>query len=308
MLKKLFGIFFFITLSFAQTSGASSDKVSIESLYNKELLKRYKEISPLKDLAKKEKKTYMISALLALVVFILFTKYFKLLGFFVSLLMIASGAYVLYNSSKNIVDYQTHFKRDIISKISKECCGFEFLSSRGFSKETLRQSKIFAPDIDQFNSIDIYKSDRVKFGFIVATFKTKESASVERFNKNRFEGFLIVIDGKSSSDGVAVSNTLKSKVANMDIVFNSFFSDAKRSEQRGEWSIYGDISQEDFDKIDSFGNKDIAISFFNDKIYIAIYHQGNPLEVDVMDDFSLKRAKEYQDIFLEIKSLVKSFI
>jgi len=311
MIKNIFGIFFFITLSFAQSSGASTDikteSKSIENLYTHELLAIYKEISPLKELAQKEKKTYIISAIIAILVFVLFTKYFKFQGFLVSLIMIGSGAYVLYKNSKNIVDYQTHFKKEIISKISKNCCGFEFISSRGINKQMIKKSRIFAPDIKEFNSIDLYEKDGVKFGFVVATFDTKESASVERFNKNRFEGFFIVIDGKSSSDGVMVSDSLREKVANMDIAFNSFFADDKRGKKEGEWSIYGDISKEDFDRADKLSDKDIAISFYKDKIFLAIYQQGYPFSVDIMSDFTLKKAMFYEDNFKEIDRVIKYF-
>ncbi len=304
MFKTFLKILVLLQISFAQVQAGGS--FDLDRLYEEQLKVDYEKLKPAQKLAQKEKLIYIIFALIAFVVLLLFIKYYKLKGLFFAILLIAGGGYLLYQSSNKLRSYEEIFKTHIISPIAKGCCGYSYVSNSGLSREELQKSAVFAPAIDNFGSSDLYRGDGVKFSFMVATFKTKESASVERFNENRFEGFLIEIDKPNKEVGVAVSNSLIEKVANMDIEMKSFFSKGKRASRVGEWSIYGDVDQSKLDKIAKFSHKMVAFSFQKDKTYIALYHLSNPLKVDILKSFDLSRAKRYEKSFQEIEELIYS--
>ena len=302
MLKGFFKVFFFTSLMFAATEGFG--ETNINSLYQDKLLPTYEALKPQKDIAKKRKTTYIISAVLAVVLFLVFAKFFKLTGVIVALIMIASGYFVLKNSGSNVVgDYESEFKNSIITPIGKNCCGFSYAGDN-IEKTLLQKSDIFAPRIKLYHSWDLYKNDDSIFSYIKATFDTKESASVERMNENIFEGYFIIINKPNQNEGILVSDSLREKVSNMDLEMSSFFANASRGDKVGEYTIYGEVSQSDVDRLSPLSSLMVAISLKKDATYVVVYKKSNPLKVDPLKDFNLQSAKEYEEVFKEISAFV----
>jgi hypothetical protein len=287
---------------FASTEGFSSSL--IESLYRDRLLPTYEALLPKKEIAKKRKTTYIISAILAVVLFLVFAKFFKLTGVIVALMMIGAGYYVLKNSGSNVVgDYEREFKEKIITPIGQNCCGFSY-EKESIKESLLEKSDIFAPSIKLFKSVDLYKSEDSMFSYIQATFNTKESASVERMNENIFKGYFIIINKPNSSEGILVSDSLREKVSNMDLEMNSFFANAKRADKIGAFTTYGEVSKDDIDRLSPLSSLDIAISLKKDATYVVVYKKENLLNVDPLKGFNLESAKSYEEAFKEVSEII----
>ncbi len=302
MLRDFFRVFLFVTLMFGSSEGFSA-KSDLDLLYKESLLPTYEKLKPLRNVAKKRKQTLIISSILAFIVLLVFIKYFKLAGLIVSLIMIGAGYYLLMKNSDPILQYKENFSKEIISKIAQNCSSFRYKGGK-FQIKDIKESNIFAPEVDQFSSSSIYGDDIVSFAHIVTTFKTKESASVERLNQNKFEGFLIKIKNQNSKEGVVLSDRLKDEVANMDLVMGSFFAKPKRAGRVDGWNIFGDLDQATIDKISSLKDRVIAISFKKDDTYAALYKRGDPLSVDLASEFSISMAKRYEDSFKDISLIV----
>jgi len=302
MYRNFMRVFLFATFMFASTEGFSSSL--IDSLYKDRLLPTYEALIPKKEIAKKRKTTYIISAVLAVVLFLVFAKFFKLTGVIVALIMIGAGYYVLKNSGSNVVgDYTSEFKKSIITPIGDSCCGFVY-EKDAIEQTLLEKSDIFAPSIKLFKSWDLYKSEDSIFSYIQATFDTKESASVERMNENIFIGYFIVIDRKNSNEGILVSDLLREKVSNMDLEMNSFFANAKRADKIGAFTTYGEVSKDDIDRLSALSSLSIAISLKKDATYVVLYKKTNPLNVDPLKDFNLETAKSYEKAFKEVSEII----
>ncbi len=303
-MRHIFKTFLLFTMMFSPQEGFC-DLQSIEQLYHDRLKAASLSFSDIKQKAQKRKTAYSISAILAILLLFAFIYFFKLPGLIVALIMIGAGYYTLQTSQPVIGVYEQHFKRDIISPIAKQIAGFSYVEGK-LSENDLKNSNLFSPRIKQFSSWDLYQNKGAKFSYIHVVFDTKENASIERMAENIFEGFLIMIDMKNISEGVLVSETLRDKVADMDLTMSSFFAKGKRAGKANGFDIYGEVSQEDIDKASMFTKKKIAISYQKDKTIIALYHSGNPLTVDLFQPFDIVQAKNYARMFEEIDHVIQS--
>ncbi len=288
---------------FASQEGFS-DQSHLDKLYHDSLKKEFSTLSNLQKLAQKRKTAYLISGAVALLVLLVFVYYFKLLGLVVALLMIVAGYFTLRSSQCVVGEYQTRFKRDIISPIAKLAGGFVYKDGK-LSQDDLENAKLFAPSIKKFASWDLYEKEGAKFSYIHVVFDTKENASLERMAENIFEGFLIMIDKKNANEGVLVSELLRDKVADMDLRMSSFFAKGRRDGSVNGFDIYGRVDQVDIDKDAALKEKKIAISYQKDKTTIALFHQSNPLSVDIFKTFDLTEAKHYQKSIEEIARVIE---
>ncbi len=282
-----------------------SDQSSLEKLYHDSLQQEYAALSTLKENAKKRKTAYIVSGILALLLLAGFAYYFKLFGLIVALIMIVAGYYTLQSSPSPLHTYEKRFKRDIISPIAKLVGNFTHTNKK-FRQQDLEDTGLFAPAIKAFSSGDIYEKEGVKFSYITVIFDTKENASVERMAANRFEGFFIMIERTTPSEGVLVSQLLRDKVASMDMRMHSFFAKGSRKGSMRGFDIYGEVAQEERDAAAALVNEKIALSYQKDKIFIALYQASNPLVVDIYNEFDVARAREYASTFEKIESLLDS--
>jgi len=302
-MRQFFKTFLFFLLMFAANEGFSSS-ISIEKLYQDTLSREYSKLSELKHSAEKRKTAYIVSGVLALILLGVFAYFFKLAGVLVALIMIAAGYFTLKDSEPVVGAYEEAFKQNIISSITELSGGYEYVDSK-LGEEELASSQLFAPRVKLFSSWDLYKKEDVQFSYIHVVFDTKENASVERIAENIFDGYLIMIDSKNNQEGVLVSESLRDKVAHMDMTMSSFFSQGKRAGKQNGFDIYGEVSVEDIDKVSQLKDKKIAVSFRKDKTYIAFYKQDNPFSVDVFKTFDLLKAKHYASSIEEIESLLE---
>ncbi len=288
---------------FAAHEGFSSE-ISVEKLYNDTLKKEYSLLFDIKKKAEQRKTAYIVSGILALFLLFGFIYFFKLNGLILALIMIGAGYYTLKSSEPVIGAYEKQFKRDILSPIAKLVAGFRIVSGK-LSEEDLTKSRLFAPSIKQFASWDLYQKEGAKFSYIHVVFDTKENASVERMAENIFEGFLIMIEANNKQEGVLVSQGLRDEVAHMDMTMSSFFAKGKRAGSENGFDIYGKVSQEDRDKASQIKDQKIAISYQKDKTIIALYHQSNPLSVDVFKSFDLLQVQKYAASIAEIDDVIQ---
>ncbi len=304
MLRNFFKLFLFASFSLASLQGFSHHQ-SFDDLYQKELKPSFEALKPLQEYAKKRQTTYILSAILAVVVFIGFVKYFKLLGALVAILMIGGGIFYLKQIQPAVNPYISAFNYKIVSPIASFCCGFSYKDSK-ITQDEIKESKLFSPRVKNYDAKGLFVKDGVKFGYVDITFDTKENASVERFAENVFLGFVIVISKKHSDEGIILSDTFKQKVADIDPEFSSFFSNLPRGGKKNGFEIYGNISQKDIDTCSSLKSKEIAVSFTKNNTYIFIPQKSNPFDENVYKDFDLERAKGYLQIFQNIKSLIET--
>ncbi len=301
---KSFLIISFTAVSIYGSGGSSS----VENLYEKTLKPYYESIKEHKEFAKKRKTAYIISAILAVIVFVIFAKYFKGPGVVAALVMCVAGYLYLKGLTSPIGVYEKLYKSNIISPISYENGGYKFKDSK-FTQYEVDQTNIFRPIIEVFESKDIYEKDGVRVGWIDIEFDTKENASVERFAENVFTGFLIEIDIKTNSNGVLISQKLKDVVADMDIEMAAFFAKGKRGSMYHGFELYDFVDDKDINRVKKFANKEIAFSFRNssNKVYIALYKKINPLNIHIFSNFDIDKARGYANFFKEIDELVHVF-
>ena len=304
MLRNFFKLFLFASFSLASLQGFSHHQ-GFEELYQKQLKPSFESLKPLQEYAKKRQTTYIISAVIAVAVFVAFVKYFKLLGALVALLMIGGGIFYLKQIQPAINPYKSAYKHKILSPIASFCCGYRYKDGT-ISEEEISKSKLFSPKIKNYDAKDLFVKDGVKFGYVDITFDTKENASVERFAENTFLGFVIIIEKKNSDDGIMVSEAFKQKVADIDPEFSSFFSNLPRAGKKNGFELYGKVSQKALDKFSSLASKDIAISFTKDKTYLFVAQKNNPFDENVYQDFDLQNAKSYLEEFKNIDKLVQT--
>jgi hypothetical protein len=292
--------------SFA-TVNASGGSQDLNSLYENKLKTSYEELKPYKEAAKNRKTTYIISAIVWLLVFGLFAKNFGLSGVIVSLIMGGAGYYYLSSMQTSpISDFENVYKSKLISPIANNSSGFLY-DNGNMSKEEFLETKIFATKIKSYHSEDIYAKDGVKFSWVDVTFDTGNNEAEERMEQNIFKGYIVTLDRKNSSHGVVISQLLSDKVAKEDIKMGSFFSDLKPRSHKGKFDIYGNVSEEDFIDAEKLSSERVAVSFMNDKIYIALYSQTYPLEAKIYTDFDLNTAQKYEDSFKYIDKIVDAF-
>lgn len=303
MIKHFFKTFLLFTVMFAPHEGFSSD-ISVEKLYKESLRAEYTKLDNLKQSAEKRKTAYIVSGVLAFVLVLLFIYFFKLPGLIAALIMIGAGYFTLKSSQPVVGAYEEAFKEQIISPITELSAGFKYVDSK-LGEEELKASQLFAPRVKLFGSWDLYKKKSVQFSYIHVVFDTKENASVERLAENIFDGYLIMIDKKNEKEGVLVSESLRDKVAHMDMTMSSFFSKGKRAGKQNGFDIYGDVSAEDIDKASMLKDKKIAVSYRKDKTYIAFYKHDNPFSVNVFKTFDLLEAKSYASSIEEIEVLLE---
>ncbi|RUM65950.1 MAG: hypothetical protein DSZ06_04185 [Sulfurospirillum sp.] len=296
-------ILFSAVLFFAANEGFGSS--DLNTLYNNELKPTLNLLKPQQEFEKKRQTTIYISIALAIVIFIVFAKYFKLAGVLVWLVMVAGGYYVL---TKNIPksSYESLFLKKIVSPIGVNCCGYTYLGKK-LNLQDIKNSSLFSPEIDNSYIGSSFGKSGVIVAYVVLTFKTKESASVERFNKNRFEGFIIKIDHPNTKNGAIISQGLIDEVANMDLAMSSFFAKGKRGKKIGEWQIYGELDEDMIDKITPLKRRSVGVSFTKDAIYIALPYKKDPFKVDSFKRFDLESAKELDTLFRDIDNIVSIF-
>ncbi len=300
-MKRFIKLVLTMGLFFASTQGFSNQD-DIEKIYQS-LKPQYESMSKLKEVAKKGKTINYISAALALVIFLLFAKFFKLYGVIVALMMIAAGYYVINRANSAPKTYETLFKQKIISPLSG---GYRYTPD-AITLQDIKNSKIFLPTIKNYTIVDTYRKRNISLAYVVAIFYTKENASVERFNENKFNGIFIKLEKPTKSNGVVISDAFREKVADMDIEFSTFFADAKRVGKREGFDIYGEIRDEEFDKIVKLSDKSVAISFTNDAIYILLYRIEDPLKVDIFREFNRQVTQEYAEFFKMVDEVVELF-
>ncbi len=301
---KSFLIISFSALSTYGNGGSSS----VENLYEKSLKPYYESIQETRDFAKKRKRAYIISAILAVIVFAIFAKYFKGPGVVAALVMSVAGYLYLRGLTSPVNGYEKLYKTNIISPISYDSGGYKFKDSK-FTQYDIEKTNIFRPTIKLFESNDIYEKDGVRVGWVDIEFNTKENLSVERFAQNVFTGFLIEIDSKTNSNGVLISQKLKDIVANGDIEMSAFFAKGKRGSMYHGFELYDFVDDNDINRVKNFAKKEVAFSFVNsnEKIYIALYKKINPISVHIFSDFDIDKARDYASFFKEIDELVHVF-
>ena len=273
--------------------------IDVEKRYAQTLQKEYIALSPLQERAKIKKRNLIISTILALVVFLLFTYYFKLTGVIIALIMIAAGFYVLKTPDDGTLDYKHAFKERVLSSL----IDYTYHDSP-FTEDEIKNTSLFAARFKSFSAWDLYEKGDTSFSYVHIVFDTKENASVERMNRNIFEGFILKIKHPSHSDAVAVSELLRDTVSGMDFTMSSFFADKKGREKRGGFDIYGALEEGDFNKIAALQAEAIAISFNPEATYVAFFHRGNPLSVNPSKDFDLQQAKSYAKSVAQLESLI----
>ncbi len=303
MIRDFFKIFILVAIMFASSYGGGSEG-KFETFYEKTLKPSFERLKPLQDFAKKRQNVYIASGVVAIVVFALFVKYFKLLGAVVALLMIAGGVYYLKSIESAVNPYKKAFYEKIVSKIGDFCCGYEYIND-SITQEEIIGSKLFSPKIKDYKSDGIYLKEGVKFGYANIDFDTNEDESVERFAENVFKGFVIVINQKNDENGVIVSQSFKERVADIDPEFNAFFSPLPRGDKKAGFEIYGKIDSSKIPHLHMLSYREIALAFTKEKTYIYYYYAVNPLSASVYEDFSLKDAKSIESTFKEIDSLVE---
>lgn len=300
---KFFTIFLF---SFA-TLNASGGSISTKELYNNSLKQEYEKIKPYKDLAKKRKSTYIMSAIVALLMFGLFAKFFGFSGVIVSLIMIGFGIYYLKSiKTSPVSEYETIYKTKLISPIGYHQSGFVYKNGN-LTQDEFNATRLFEPKPKAYYSQDLYVKEDAQFSWVDVTFDTKQNASLEKFDENRFQGFIITINKPTASDGILISDALKSKVAQSDIEMNNFFANATRNGRKENFEVYGDVSEADVQKAMELGNELLAISFEKDKINIALYMMQNPLEASTFSEFDLSTALKYEKAFHQVETIVNVF-
>ena len=202
-MRNFFKTFLLFSLMFAAPEGFSSSK-NVDTLYKETLIHTYSKLQELKTKAQKRKTTYIVSAVLALVLLAVFTYFFKLIGLFTAILMIAAGYFTIKSSEPVVGLYKKQFQKNIITPITRLTAGFTYAQAP-LNQEILELSQLFAPEIKQFGSWDLYEKEGERFSYIHVEFDTKEDDSVERIAENIFDGYLIMIDAKNQQEGVLIS-------------------------------------------------------------------------------------------------------
>ncbi len=304
MIKSLFlKILFSAIVIFATSEGVGSSDLS--TLYQNRLKPTVDMLKPQQEIAKKRQTTIYISIALAVIIFILFAKYFKLAGVLAWIVMVVAGYFVIMKSAPKS-DYERLFLQKVISPIGLNCCGYEY-EGKKVDLQEIKNSGLFAPELDNSYLGQSFGKKGVSFGYVILTFNTKESASVERFNENKFEGFIIKIDHPNSKTGAIISQDLIKQVADMDIAMASFFAKGKRGKRVGEWQLYGEIDEDVIDKIAPLKGRALGVSFTKDAIYIALPYKKDPFKVDSFKRFDLDSAKELDELFRDIDNIVSIF-
>ncbi len=300
-MSNFFKIILFCTIFFASVEGFANQD-SVEQIY-KSVKPKYDAMQSIRDVAKKGKVINYISVAVAVLVFLLFAKFFKLYGVIVALIMIVAGYLVLNRANKAPQQYEELYKRDIVAPFGQ---GYKYAPS-SVSVKDIENSKIFLPNIKNYTIQDSYQKGGVSVAFVIAEFDTKENKSVERFNENKFSGILIKISKPTKSRGVAISEAFRERVADMDIEFLTFFAKGKRAGSREGFDIYGEVADDDFDRVLKLDKGEVAVSFTGDTTYILLYSITDPLEVDILKDFNINLAKKYAKTFADIDRVVGIF-
>ncbi len=302
MIRGFFKTFLLFSMMFAAQEGFAES--SVETLYKTKLVQEYQALQDLKSQASKRKTAYIVSGVLALLLLGVFAYFFKLFGVIVALIMIVAGYVTLKSSEPLVGAYEKAYQESLISPITKLSAGYTY-HDKSVQEEDL--GNLFAPSLKNFAAWGTYTKEGVTSTYIHVVFDTKENASVERMNQNIFDGYLIILNRHTNSDGVLVSESLRDRVSGMDMTMASFFAKGKRASKVSGFDVYGDVVPEDIAKAASLANLEIAISFEKDVIRIALYKKHNPFAVDVFKDFDLSRAKSYADAILEIDQVVQTF-
>ena len=302
MIRGFFKTFLLISMMFAVQEGFAES--SVENLYKTKLVHEFESLQDLKSQASKRKTAYIISGVLALLLLGLFAYFFKLFGVIAALIMIAAGYFTLKSSEPVVGAYEKAYAESLISPITNLSAGYSYHDKKPQEKDL---GNLFAPSIKNFSAWGSYTKENVTFSYIHVVFDTKENASVERMNQNIFDGYLITINRHTNSEGVLVSESLRDSVSNMDMTMHSFFAKGKRAGKVSGFDVYGNVSQEEIDKVLPLQKLDIALSFEKDVIRIAFYKKSNPFSVGVFKTFDLSTAKSYESAVLEIEQIVQIF-
>jgi hypothetical protein len=297
--------FLILALLFASVEGGSGGEADVERVYNS-LKPRYESFADIRERAKSIQKARIISAVLAIILLLVFIKFFKLTGLIVAAIMIVAGYFVLQKREGELRSYQTLYKNEIITPLTKSFGGFSY-SGKSVTLKDIQEANLFRHEIKEYTPGDIYSSKEGSFAFIEVVLDTKENASVERMNQNRFRGFFIKSNTTPKSSGVMVSREFIDKIASMDLEVATLFGKGKRVGTKDGFDIYGEIDERDFHKVLKFSNQPIAVSFNSSGVYIFKYSDKNPFIVDVLGDFTLKSAKDIADTAKEIQEVISAF-
>ncbi len=305
MIQQFLKLFLFMSVSFAAMEGAGAEP-RIGDLYTQVLKPNYEKIAPLREYAKKRQTTYIVSAILAVIVFGMFVKYFQAFGALVAIVMIAGGVWYLKMQTPAISPYKAKFSELILSPIAENCCGYRYHPGK-ITESDINASRLFSPRIKTFSAHEgLFVKEGVKFGYVEIEFDTKENASVERFAKNVFSGFVVILDRQNPRTGALVSEAFKARVADIDPEFGAFFADLTRAGKRGGFEIFGEVADTALDRCSGYASQEIAVSFTPHKTYLYFYQKSDPLDPSPVQDFSLQQAKSYAAVFESIDAMVNA--
>lgn len=311
MFRSLLQLLLFVSVSFAAPQGGGGSTShphagDLQRLYERVLKPNYQKIAPLREYARERQRSYYLSAALALIVFVLFVKYFKLMGAVVALLMIAGGIWYLKTQTPAISPYKAKFAEMILSPIAAECCGYRYHPGT-VTEAQIAESRLFAPSIKHFIAHEgLWVKEGVRFGYVEIVFETKENASVERFAENRFEGFVVTIDRTHPKNGVLVSEPFKENVADIDPTFSAFFSPLPRQGEKGGFALFGEVDDMLVDRCESLRDKPIAVALTPTKTWIFYLQSHDPLDPSLYTTLDLHAVKGYAKAFETIDALVKA--
>ncbi len=300
--KLFFHVLFGLVLLWSVSEGAGCEP-DLQTLYEKKLKPVYQKLQPARTFEQKRKQTIWISLVLAITVFLLFAKFFKLPGVIVALLMIGAGTFVIMRATPKS-HYPELFKAHILSPIAQACCGYHYQKD-AINGDQIKRSPLFAPSIKNYTVINGFGDKQTHIAFVVLAFDTKENASVERLNQNRFEGYFVIIDKPNPYQGAVVSERLRDQVAHDDLEMQSFFAKGKRGEHYGSWQLYGNVDSTFVDKLSGLEKEPLAIGFDKAYVYIALSHQGNPFDEKAFENFDLQSAQTYQQAFETIAGIIQ---
>ncbi len=298
-----------LILGFTAAEGAGSApgpaKPDFEHFYAQVLKPAYDKIAPLRNYAQQRQRTYIISAILAIVVFALFVRFFQATGALIALIMIVVGIWYLKSAKPVVGPYKQVFAETILTPLSQHCCGFKYRRG-GWQEEEIVKSGLFSPRIKSFEAVDgIWEKAGIKAGYVSIVFDTKENASVERFARNLFSGYVIEIPANSDANGTIITDLFKHEVADDDPEFSAFFSTYPRKGHQEGLEIYGDVPDSIVEKCVLSANEPVAAAFLPNKILIFYILKSDPLEPPVATEFTLKKALAYKAAFEKLDALTR---
>ena len=309
MYRAFMKLILVLMIGFAAAEGAGSapepKQPDFHHFYEKVLKPAYEKIAPLRNYAQQRQRTYIISAVLAIVVFALFVRFFQATGALVALVMIAAGIWYLKSVKPVVGPYKQVFAETILTPVAQYCCGFRYRHG-GWSESEIAASGLFSPRIKSFDAADgIWEKGGIRAGYVSIVFDTKENASVERFARNLFSGYVIEIPAKNDANGTIVTDQFKHEVADDDPEFSAFFSKYSRKGHQEGLEIYGEVPERIVEKCALSSNEPIAAAFLPDKTLLFYIMKNDPLEPPVAADFTLKKALAYKEAFEKLEAITE---